>query len=77
VVAADDDGLGAELSRHLHGHGGVYAVTAGLVATGGDDAAVTCAADQYGSAVELRIDQSLHGDEEGVEVDMYDVTVQI
>ena len=77
VVAADDDGFGAELSCHLHGHGGVYAVTAGLVAAGGHDAAVTRAADQYGSAAELRVDQSLHGDEESVEVDMYDVAIQI
>lgn len=77
VVAAHDDGFRTELSRHFHGHGGMYAVTAGLIAAGGDDAAVSRAADQYGSAVEFRIDQPLHGDEESVEVDMYDVAIQV
>ena len=55
----------------------MYAVTADLVAAGNDNADVTCTADQYGSAAERGTDQPLHGDEEGVEVDMFDVTIQI
>ena len=72
AVAPQDDGLRAQLLGHLHGHGAADAEGAGLIAARSHHAAVAVGADQHGPAVQLRLAQPFHGNEEGVEVQMKD-----
>lgn len=60
----------AQLFGHFHGHGGMNAIFAGFVTTGGYHPPVAAAAYQYRLAVQFRIDPSFDRYKEGVEIDV-------
>src|SRR5690606_5330201 len=74
AVAAQDDGLRAELFGGTHGHGAAHAEGPRLVAATGHHAAVAVAAHQHGLALQLRVFQAFHAYEEAVEVQVDDGT---
>ena len=73
-AGADDDALGTLADGGGHGHGGADAKGAGLVGSGGDNAAdLGAAADHDGLAPQFRVVQLLYGGVEGVQVGVDDV----
>lgn len=72
AIAFDNDGFGTKLSGKFHGHGRVDTKCAGFIAARCDYSPVARTTYEHGFAVESTVVESLAGDEEGVEVDMYD-----
>jgi hypothetical protein len=74
AVAGEDDGVGAKFECGFDGHGGVDAVFAGFVTAGGYYAAVGVSAHDEGLSFEGGVFDTFNGDEEGVEVEVGDMT---
>lgn len=73
-VAADDDGFRAETPGQFYRHGAVDAEFSGLIAAGCYDATIAGAANQQRFAFEGGVFQAFHRDEEGVEIEVGNVT---
>jgi hypothetical protein len=77
VMAVEEDSVRAEAASGAERHGGVDAKLAGLVAGGGDDAAlIGAAADDYRLAAQFRAVEEFDGNEEGIHVHVEDGGVE-
>src|SRR5688500_14845840 len=74
-VAAENEGLGTKAERHFHGHGRVYAIAPGFIATGGYNASATHAANDEGFAFEAAVTEAFYRDKERIEIEMKDCAI--
>jgi len=68
---------GQRRAGEADGHGAVDAEPSGFIAAGGDDAAVAAAADDEWLAFEAAVFEAFDGNEEGVEVEVGDMSLSV